>query len=232
MPESKKKKPVIKFSLYWAYAAVLLFLMGMWYMDQNAATEKVTYSKFGQVMSDSIAAENNGIKKLIVFSKQDYAEAFISDSLFKALYPKSTYTSEELKNARIKTEIPSSGAFANDLKDWSNLRGTPIAVDYDQSGGWGGILWSIGPLLLIILFWVYFMRRMSSRDGGPSGIFNVGKSKAQIFDKDGPVQVTFKDVAGLSEAKTEIEEIVEFLKNPQRYTDLGGKIPKGALLVG
>ncbi|MDE7473696.1 MAG: ATP-dependent zinc metalloprotease FtsH [Muribaculaceae bacterium] len=232
MPEPQKKKPVIKFSLYWAYAAVLLFLVAMFYMDQNAASEKVPYSKFAQVMSDSVAASNNGVKKLMVYSKQDYAEAFVSDSLFKALYPQSNLSAQEAKNARIRTEIPSSAAFATDLKDWDNMRGSHLAVDYDASTGWSTVLWTIGPMLLIVAFWIYFMRRMSNRDGGPSGIFNVGKSKAQIFDKDGPVQVTFKDVAGLSEAKTEIEEIVEFLKNPQRYTDLGGKIPKGALLVG
>ena len=91
--------------------------------------------------------------------------------------------------------------------------------------------WYFGPLILIVGFMLYMSRRMSSGAGG-GGIFNVGKSKAMVFDKDNGTNVTFEDVAGLSEAKVEIEEIVEFLKNPQRYTDLGAKIPKGALLVG
>ena len=93
-------------------------------------------------------------------------------------------------------------------------------------------IWTFGPILLLIGFWFFLMRRMNNRDGGAGGVFSVGKSKAQVFDKDNAMKVTFADVAGLSEAKTEIEEIVEFLKNPQRYTNLGGKIPKGALLVG
>ncbi|MDE6449127.1 MAG: hypothetical protein K2L41_03485, partial [Muribaculaceae bacterium] len=103
MPEPKKKK-TIKFSLYWMYAVILLFLGAMWIMDQNVVSEKVSYSRFGQIMSDSVAAANGGIKKLDVFNKREFAEAHISDSLFKALFPKSRYSAEELKNARITTE--------------------------------------------------------------------------------------------------------------------------------
>lgn len=93
-------------------------------------------------------------------------------------------------------------------------------------------LWTFGPIILIIVFWIFLMRRLGS-GGGPGGqIFNIGKSRAQVYDKDIKVNVTFKDVAGLEEAKTEVMEVVDFLKNPQKYTELGGKIPKGALLVG
>ena len=108
----------------------------------------------------------------------------------------------------------------------------PISVDYDEGSDFSSFIWTFGPILLILAFWFFMMRRMTNRDGGAGGVFSVGKSKAQVFDKDNAMKVTFQDVAGLSEAKTEIEEIVEFLKNPQRYTNLGGKIPKGALLVG
>ena len=94
------------------------------------------------------------------------------------------------------------------------------------------LLWSFGPFILIIIIWIFIMRRMSG--GGAGGnVFNVGKSKAQLFDKGAnTMSVTFKDIAGLAEAKQEIQEIVDFLKNPSKYTNLGGKIPKGALLVG
>ncbi len=117
---------------------------------------------------------------------------------------------------------------------WSEAGKFNGEVNYEKSSDYTSVLWTFGPIVLLVAFWFFMMRRMSggANGGGPGGVFNVGKSKAKVFEKGEATNVTFKDVAGLTEPKTEIQEIVEFLRNPQRYTDLGGKIPKGALLVG
>jgi len=101
-----------------------------------------------------------------------------------------------------------------------------------ESGFFSNFLWSVGPFIIIIAFWIFMMRRMSGGAGGQGGVFNVGKSQAKLFDKTNTPTITFKDVAGQEGAKQEVKEIVDFLKNPKIYTELGGKIPKGALLVG
>ena len=107
-----------------------------------------------------------------------------------------------------------------------------IEMSFDTTSEIWGILLTFAPFLLLIVVWVWMLRRMQGGGAGSGGVFSVGKSKAQLFDKDSSQKVTFQDVAGLSEAKEEVQEIVEFLKNPGTYTKLGGKIPKGALLVG
>ena len=161
---------------------------------------------------------------------------------------KEALTKDAHKNANSKSLIPSVSAIPNysfefgDLQNFENKVGTIIdqknlstVLDYDTEENLiGDILLTLLPFVLIIGVWIFIMRRMSSGAGGGAGgqIFNIGKSRAKLFDEKSDTKTSFKDVAGLEGAKEEVQEIVDFLKNPEKYTSLGGKIPKGALLVG
>lgn len=227
---NKRRSPIVKFSIFWMYALIAGVLFALMYMDDTSVSKEVNYSEFQNYITDSINSGAHGITKITVNKRKGQAYAELSDSLAAKVFKNRDISNSS--SVGIETTLPSTDEFARKIDAWKSDGTYDGPVTYDEGSDFSSILWTFGPVILIIAFWFFIMRRMTNRDGGAGGIFNVGKSKAQIFDKDGPVKVTFNDVAGLSEAKTEIEEIVEFLKNPQRYTNLGGKIPKGALLVG
>lgn len=228
-PDNKpKKKKSVAFSIYWMYALIIVFLLGMLYIDDNSLTKDVSYSKFEQYVA------SGGVEKITVFTNTSKAEAVVSDSLARTIFHESQYKPGEGTIARIVTDVPSADKMKDQIDEWKAAGKFHGEVNYEKSSDYTSILWTFGPIILLVAFWFFMMRRMSggASGGGPGGVFNVGKSKAKVFEKGEATNVTFKDVAGLTEPKTEIREIVEFLRNPQRYTDLGGKIPKGALLVG
>ena len=217
-----------KFNLNWMYMFIALMLIAL-YVSSNyggVGSKEVDYSTFQKYV------QNGYINKVISQNEGKSIEAYIKPSAVGAVF--GADSSQVGKTPIVITSGPSDDKldeFLNAEKEAGHFDGTysyPHKSDLLPT-----ILTSILPLVLLIALWIFFMRRMSGgANGGAGGVFNVGKSKAQLFEKGGAIKITFKDVAGLSEAKQEVEEIVEFLKEPQKYTDLGGKIPKGALLVG
>ncbi len=218
-----KKPKFFKFNLYWMYSIIAILLFGLWLLNDNSMSKEIGYTEFEKI------AKEGGIEKAVVITNKDIVEAYLTDSAAQKLFHSSR---EKIgKKPMITVSIPSADKFSDAVDKWRTEDNFTADVRYEKGSDFTDILWTFGPFLLLIGFYFFIMRRMSNQGGG-GGVFNVGKSKAQLFDKDNSVNVTFRDVAGLSEAKQEIQEIVEFLKNPSKYTELGGKIPKGALLVG
>ena len=231
-----KKGP--KFNIYWIYGVIIVGLLVSQLMNFSPELKKTTEQEFKQQML--LAGD---VTKLDFVKNKDEVQVYINgDSLKKEFYVKKfgvVLPKEKVKGAPLFVfEVLDWKSFDENLQKFTEQHQLPeVKRDIVKAADWmGGVLQSIFTLVIIVVVWLLLMRKMGGGAGGPGGgaggIFNIGKSKATLFDKGAKVNINFGDVAGLDEAKVEVMEIVDFLKNPKKYTALGGKIPKGALLVG
>jgi AFG3 family protein len=234
----KKPQKGSKFNIFWVYAAIIVGLLVLQFMFSNPDASKVDYSVFEKEMLIP-----GNVEKIISYKSDDIviSEVYIkpekkNDPLYKKYKSKSSFNTSD-KGPLVTFISPSPEVLNSKLKE--SQANIPLAEQIksetiSKASPWiSGFLQIVLPLLLFAGLWIFMMRRMSGGGGGGGGqIFSIGKSKATLFDKESQVNITFNDVAGLEEAKQEVMEIVDFLKNPKKYTNLGGKIPKGALLVG
>ncbi len=229
--ESKRPKP----TYYWIYAAIILLFFGIQIFGGGSWSqpEKTNQAKFEEFL------KNGDVEKVDIINKK-IAKVYLTDAAKdKEIHSKKGNTPSFLapgpSDPDYQFEFGDLQLFQKDFQEIKAENSLTTSLNFETDNNvWGDILMGILPFVIIIGIWIFIMRRMSSGAGGGAGgqLFNIGKSKAKLFDEKIDVKTSFKDVAGLEGAKEEVQEIVDFLKQPEKYTSLGGKIPKGALLVG
>ena len=233
MKKKKNNPKQINFNQYWIFGtiAIIFLILNIFSSSGNMGSISTTPSKFFEF------AANGDIEKIDIINKREVLVYLSRDARIKDEHKSSTSNSifsVSSRNPNYKFEFGDLQNFENNLSKINKNLNPKIEISYiTKQNIWGDILISMLPFIVIIAIWIFIMRRMSGGAAGGGGqIFSIGKSKAKLFDANSKVKVTFEDVAGLEGAKEEVQEIVDFLKNPKKYTSLGGKIPKGALLIG
>ncbi len=226
IPDNKnpQKPKMPRFNLNWIYIIVIgtlafMLFQGNGLSSDSSYNKEVSYTVFKDYIAKGYT------EKIKVDMGKGEVSMVIKPANVREVFKQGTDRTGKMPT--VSTRYPSTDKI-EDYLDSQNFKGD---VTYEKSSDvWLNLLSSLLPIIILVAVWIFFMRRMGS--GGSGGVFSVGKSKAKLFDKENGTQVTFKDVAGQEGAKQEVQEIVDFLKNPSKYTELGGKIPKGALLVG
>ena len=226
-----------RFNIYWIWGIIAAILVSInFFSPFSPDAKEVSQKEFQQMLV------NNDVDKIAIINNKNQVRVYLKPSAVNKPEYKDKlsrgWPSVSDKGPQFQFNIEKPEVFADEMKDFYAKNPTVPPVDkiVKTEGEWfAPVLNFLIPLLIIVLIWIMLMRKMgggAGGSGGPGGIFNIGKSRATLFDKGTKVNITFNDVAGLDEAKVEVMEIVDFLKNPKKYTSLGGKIPKGALLVG
>ena len=229
MKNQKKQQKQPQFNGYWIFGSIILIflLLNVFSGNDGQAGKQISLFEFEEY------AKAGDIEMVEIVNKRNVNVYLTRDAKLKDIhkkYSKSSFLGAQ-PNYNFKTNDASE--LEKQIQEFNKSLPTKIQNKNEDGGIWGDIFVSMLPFIIIIAIWIFIMRRMSSGGAGAGGqIFNIGKSKAKLFDANSQVKVTFKDVAGLEGAKEEVQEIVDFLKNPKKYTALGGKIPKGALLIG
>jgi ATP-dependent metalloprotease FtsH len=229
--ENKSNLPKFKFNSYWIYGAIFIVIIAVQFFSSgDLASKSISKNKFEEILRD------NDIKEIVVINK-DVAQLFLTaDALKKAKHVKQTSTTFYRPGSPVyEYNFGDLRTFEENIATIKKENNLIVDFDNKESTSIFDAILGFLPFIILIAVWLFFMKRMSGAGGGSGGggqIFSIGKSKAKLFDKDTKVKTTFENVAGLEGAKEEVQEIVDFLKNPDKYTSLGGKIPKGALLVG
>ncbi len=230
-----KKGP--RLSIYWIYAIIAAIILGYGYLKQT--TPDLTITTLQEFQQNMLA--QGDVQQLGLVTNKSTVRVYVkAESLSKPFYInkfKRTLDPSKMEGPLFEFQVTDWTSFHNSMNEFYQSHPTVSRVQEnvaDEVQWFGPVANILFTFLLMAGLWILLMRKVGgpAGGGGPGGIFNIGKSKAQLFEKGTKVNITFSDVAGLDEAKVEVMEIVDFLKNPKKYTALGGKIPKGALLVG